>query len=132
MISLNAPYPHYTQRRPQPGDRYVGSGLVKGVMCGADVVLDMPVRGQKRRRSSQLECVPLEVGRLEGSFIKLLLVLKGSLHRTHYQSFMTRPLRLVLRLRPASRRVFLRRVFYPCVSFKPPRMQSSVLAKNIG
>ena len=66
----------------------------------------------------------LKVGRLEGSSIKLPLVLQGSLHRAHYQSLMIGLLRVNLRLRRASRRILRCRVFFPCVSFKHPRRQS--------
>src|SRR5438552_1245517 len=103
MIALDTPYPHSTQGRPQACNGNVGSGLIERVMCVADVFFNAPVRGQERRRSSQQQRVPLKVGRLEGSSIKLLLVLQRSLSRAPYESLMIRLLRLDLGLRRVSR-----------------------------
>src|ERR1022692_139214 len=88
MLGLDPIQPHSTQGSGEASDRDVGSILPKLVVTAGQPVFNVVVRYQKTRGAGQRDRIPLEIRRLDRSWIEPLLVFQNAPHRSGDESAM--------------------------------------------
>src|SRR5690242_8652881 len=79
MIGFDPVEPDSQQRPGEPTNGDVRSVLIQRVVAAGQIVFNVAIRHQEACCRRQYDRIPLEVGRLEGGSVNLLLVFEYSL-----------------------------------------------------